>query len=756
MKKINILLKTLVFCIITLLHIQIILAQKVPSKTAIRSGNWNTASTWGNGNPTVPTSTDVVIINTDVNVTVDGNATCSSLTIGSGKGTSASLTFAQDATLTISGNLTVGDAVSGNINMSAGTSNCNLVIGGAVTITKGGIWTPGSGTVIFNGTSNQTLPSSWMTSFNNLTLSGSGIKTLAASTTVAGNLTINSGTTFHTNNQALILQGNFINSGTFNAGSSAIILSGDKIQSIDGISTTGTVTVNKSANAATLTGSSTFTGLTITAGNLTIPAGGQVTVSGNLTNNAGASGLSLLSDASGTGSLIVKGTATTAQATVKRYMTSGAWHLVTAPVTGQTIGSFLSGNTAIPTPVGATDPRAMRAYDPAANQWGEFFNSTNANQIITGTGYCMRVKASAANHEVVFTGALQAGDILVNGLSEGKWNCIGNPYTSAIGITNSASSTDNFLNVNALTNANIDPTSGIYIWDNPDEVNGQPGKYTTISNALNRKGLHYLQQGQGFMVKMASGKTSVSFTKAMQVPDPSLSLKSTEDIWPTITLIASADSVNSSTVIAFHEGMTNGLDVTFDAGLLKSGGPMELYTRLVDDYGIPFAIQALASDQYDRLIIPVGVDYSKGGKVSFSAQSFYLPSSCRPILEDRLKGLFTDLTDKTYTANLTSNTAETGRFFLHTSYATTGTDSRQTAQKLSAWALNRQEININGKVNNGAVASLYDIQGRLIATYAMREGIRHRVSLPFLQPGIYLLQVRDGQQQQALKVVIGQ
>jgi hypothetical protein len=69
------------------------------------------------------------------------------------------------------------------------TSGGTLVISGTVTITQtGGTWTPGTGTVNFSGT--QTLPTSWMLTYNNLTISGSGTKTISTGITVNGILSM--------------------------------------------------------------------------------------------------------------------------------------------------------------------------------------------------------------------------------------------------------------------------------------------------------------------------------------------------------------------------------------------------------------------------------------------------------------------------------------------------------------------------------------------------------------------------------------
>ena len=211
----------------------------------------------------------------------------------------------------------------------------------------------------------------------------------------------------------------------------------------------------------------------------------------------------------------------------------------------------------------------------------------------------------------------------VSSLTSGKWNCIGSPYTSAIGINSASSSgaTNNFIAVNA---ANLDGVySGVYLWDQPDDSNGKTGKYTAVNNL---SGAQNVQQGQAFMVKMDASATTLSFTPEMQFHSTALALKSAKAVLPSIQLIATVNAQSNSTLIAFKDGMTKGLDPTYDAGLLKGGTDLLVYTKLVEDNGIPFAIQALPDNSYEKMIIPVGIDFKTGGEVVFSAQTTIPPA----------------------------------------------------------------------------------------------------------------------------------
>lgn len=475
---------------------------------------------------------------------------------------------------------------------------------------------------------------------------------------------------------------------------------------------------------------------------LTIPNTGQLTVSGATEINT-ANGLVIQSDATGTGSLIT-GSAS-GSASVQRWMTTGAWHIVSSPLS-QSVSDFLGANANVATATNGTD-RGMMDYIPATNEWSSFFTNSSGGSLGAGKGFSMRVGASDA--AVTFTGSLQAGGVSAS-TAAGYWNCIGNPYTSAIGIATGSASVSKFLDINA---SNFEPSYGaIYVWNKPDASNGLTGNYTAISNTS--PDFTDVQQGQAFMVNAKAAVFSFSFTSAMQTHLPALALKSAETAWPSIKLEATVGAQISSTIIAFNNGMTKGLDPTYDAGLLKGASDLIVYTKLVEDNGIPFAIQALPANDYSSMIIPVGLDFKTGGDVVFSAALTNLPLDCKVILEDKLTKTFTDLSKNVYTATIAANSSISDRFQIHTSYQTTGIAANGFDDQLSAYTVRNTEIRVKGSVSKQAVATLYDIQGRVVLVKNLEEGNLNIIGTPNLRTGIYMLYVKDNNKFKAFKLPV--
>ena len=232
-------------------------------------------------------------------------------------------------TLTNNNSLTVATALSGTGGTLSQTAGSTLNIGGTSGISTLTATATGN-TVNYNGTA-QTVKA---TTYYNLTLSGSGAKTLtglstingdftlsgtataaaAAALTIGGNVTIGSGTTFTGGTLTHNVAGNWTNNGTFTANTSTINLNGTD-QAIGGstssfnnltISNSGTKTlgVNTTVNG-TLT-VNTGTTLALTSYNLgsptstvlyggattgsTISGSGTLTLGGNVTVNSAGTG----------------------------------------------------------------------------------------------------------------------------------------------------------------------------------------------------------------------------------------------------------------------------------------------------------------------------------------------------------------------------------------------------------------------------------------------------------------------------------
>ena len=458
---------------------------------------------------------------------------------------------------------------------------------------------------------------------------------------------------------------------------------------------------------------------------------------GSLTLAFGSS-LTIQSDASGTGSLIVaNGITGTAAVSSQRYMSGAAWHLISSPLTVQTKASFLSlpANSVISTN-GAS--RGMMDYSESLDNWNAFFQNTDGGNISPGQGFCIRTDA---DNFVTFSGSLTNGTVNSAILKANNgWNLIGNPYTSAIYARQEAVG---FLKVNETE---LDPSYvAIYLWDEGSSA------YTIINSGA---GQTNLASGQGFFVKAKTGGGNVSFKQTMQVHQIDATFKSAIIDAPNVVLKAKAGNIYSSTKINFNEEMTLGLDPSYDAGILRSGKGFDIYSKLVTDNGVDFAIQWLPGNSADSYIIPVGVDASNGGEIVFSAEMMNLPVGYDVKLEDKLTNTLTDIKNgELYVTDLAAGSKGVGRFYLHVgSSVQTGLTQIQK-DDISVYTID-QNLYIKGNVSRDAQFMVYSIDGRLINRFGAVSQNLNQLSVAGYTPGIYFVKVLDSNKYKPVKFVV--
>ena len=66
------------------------------------------------------------------------------------------------------------------------------------------------------------------------------------------------------------------------------------------------------------------------------------------------------------------------------------------------------------------------------------------------------------------------------------------------------------------------------------------------------------------------------------------------------------------------------------------------------------------------------------------------------------------------------------------------------------------EIRIKGQVSNQAVATLYDVQGRVILVKTLEEGNLNVVHTPNIKTAIYMLSVNDKGKLQRFKIPVNE
>jgi hypothetical protein len=469
---------------------------------------------------------------------------------------------------------------------------------------------------------------------------------------------------------------------------------------------TDDVTIN---GLIVLDGAFTCHNLTINAstGRLTINPGYSLTV--NLLTNKGV--LEVISNSSGSGSIIFS--STTGSGTIFNNVNfNGLIVEVSSDGTMFSFGRYLENS----------------------NKWEYPFKLDKTNipgtNLELGKGYCVALQT---DNKVRMSGYLAGASVSVPiTLSTGTvptvgfgWNALGNPFTSAIKVSD-------YINANKSI---LDGTyGGLYIWN--------PAGYYEVTSLGG--GLSHLQVGQGFVTRSKVASGNITFTYAMREHKPTAQFKDASLQWPSIQLKAETQGLTRTTLVNFNSGMTVGIDPFYDAGLLRAGSRLELYTRLIDDSGNDLAIQCLPDAGFDKMVIPVSLDLTTAGEVTFSAKSLNLPAGCQPVLEDRVAGVSTPLytEDAIYKVNLPANTSGIKRFYLHLNGITSAINNEDLL-KLKVYAIGK-EIHIQGDVSEQTVANLYDLFGREIGTYQVPASDNSILNMDGVANGFYLLRIMEG------------
>jgi len=630
-------------------------------------------------------------------------------------------------------------------------NGATLQLGGAST-TFPTIFTPllgATSTVEYMGTGNQTINDIEAPGYGNLILSGGGIKAVEVEALpnpggldIRGDITLSSGISFNTRNYLHNIQGNWFNDGGTVTGNSTINFNGSS-QAIEGAASTQSFSKISLDNNTTLylncesiTINSTTT---INAGcKLIIPAGNQVTASGNIINNAGTDGLLIISDAGGSGSLIHPNAGV--PATVQRYIDPAnwstwddGWHFLSSPVESQAINSAGGFVTSGPT----TDDYDFYAWhEPElVNPWINFKNTTTpptfstvnpGTDFVVGRGYLVAYPPAGTK---VISGDLNASNVLKNQLKRTAgspnpgFHLLGNPYASAIAW------------YSGWTNNNV--SAVCHVWD------GITNSYSPLVAG------EIIPAMNGFMVEALVNNASITIPKVSRVHDNSILWYKSASTPNTIKLIAWEESGNrgKASIIKLDPNSTTAFDAEFDGHFLSDKAP-KFYSLAGDDHLSLNTLPELGGD----IRIPFAFAKNDGTNFYIQLDTEKTIPDLEIYLTDTKTGIETNLSqDKVYEFS-SADGDDINRFVLHF-LSTTGIAPGKVAGKMQVYVAGNN-LNINQSEAQSGKVYLFSITGKMIGTYALENSTSQSIGLPKLSPGIYLVNVHTSSGNYNQKVVI--
>ncbi|MBX7094609.1 MAG: T9SS type A sorting domain-containing protein [Flavobacteriales bacterium] len=375
-----------------------------------------------------------------------------------------------------------------NVTITAGTFNTNNL-----NVTLGGNWTdndvfvPGTSTVTFNGSTQQSINDPNGETFNHLVAGGTGGVLLNTDITTNGNLTINSSLDVSAANKLITTKRNWTNNGSFVAQSGKVIFSGTVAQIMNGSSTTDFYDLEINNTAGVSAQTSTFG-----VRDAIFP------VAGNL-NAAGAAAFILYSDAAQTARIAPRTSGTLSGTfTVQRFISARAagYSDMSSPVSNATFADWSADMLMI---YGYNPPNVYpSAWSYSESLWDYVPVTSAATAITPGKGYELWLDSygnyTSFNATTIDTkGIPNQGTINVSSqithVNDG-WNLIGNPYASFV-------SWDNLLS----SSTQVASTIMIY-----DETIGDFATFTSGSGIE-------LAPHQGFWIQTTGTSAAFSFTE---------------------------------------------------------------------------------------------------------------------------------------------------------------------------------------------------------------------------------------------------
>jgi hypothetical protein len=462
-----------------------------------------------------------------------------------------------------------------------------------------------------------------------------------------------------------------------------------------------------------------------------IEDGGDVTIDSDEKNSA-----SFLAPNTSTGVAI-------GDITYKRYIADNKWHLVSAPVANQKIGTFVGENKSV-VDYNENNGNHAVAYYKNTNNPGKrwtYHNTTTSGEnkenltdihFIAGQGYSM-MKTAAGYY--TFTGAMANDDVRIPTTSTSGthlWTAIGNPFPS-------------FLDVSEILSGNVNKLDAafatLYVWNTT--LNSNSGGYAIESSTSSLQ----LAPGQAFMVRAKSINETFVFSKASQKHKSGLAaFLRPSTATPTISVHLTNGTANKSTNLEFLDSATKGLDVGYDAGAYQDGTPsFSINTHLVSDsQGIDFTRQSLPIRVLDSgVAIPLSINAGINEEVTFSADTKNLPDGVSVYLEDTLNNTFTNLTAAPLELKITEALSGIGRFYLRTSSGVLSTETNLVGASIAVYKTSNGTVKITG-LSSGSTAtfSMFTILGKeVLATKFIAQNVKEIVLPASLSTGVYIVGV---------------
>ena len=438
------------------------------------------------------------------------------------------------------------------------------------------------------------------------------------------------------------------------------------------------------------------------------------------------------------GSLIVSGTVS-GNVTYNRNISfiSGnlnGWYLMASPVMGQIYDdAYVTANDIANNGLN----RGIATYITSGDSWS-YLQSGNTGSFNPGQGYSIKRGTNTGN--VSFTGTLNTNnsgvDIVLNNVGS-RFNLLGNPYTSYI---NSAT----FLN----NETSISDTKTLWVWNQSLSTNGAYEAKIILNNFK-------IAPGQGFFVQANTSGGTFNFIKSNQSHNATDTFQKTSA--KKFNLNLSDGTVNNYATIYYLNKATTGFDIGYDGEMFSGiSNSFAIYTHLIsDNLGKNFQIQSLPDNNYENMVIPIGLNVAAGKEITFTLNNLNLPSNIKVFIEDKETNTIKRLDELNGNYKITTNSTlnGTGRFYLHTTSNALSLDILKL-KNINIHTIKNKTIRIKGIYNGNTNVKVFNSLGIEVLKTSFKSNGSKDVDLSNLVSGIYFVKLMNDKTKINKKIIL--
>jgi hypothetical protein len=190
--------------------------------------------------------------------------------------------------------------------------------------------------------------------------------------------------------------------------------------------------------------------------------------------------------------------------------------------------------------------------------------------------------------------------------------------------------------------------------------------------------------------------------------------------------------------------MTTGFDVGYEGELFNGvSNPLAIYTHLVSDSeGKDYQVQSLPPNNYENMVVPVGINAEAGTSISIDAATNNFPTGINIYLEDKQNNSFTLLeADANFSFTPENNLSGIGRFYLHTTSSVLSADDFDINKNISIYTSGNNNLRIVGVQNGNATVQLYNILGKEMLKTSFEGNGVNNINLNTIPMGIYIVKL---------------